>query len=388
MKSYRMTIRACFIGYIVQAIVNNFAPLLFVMFNTAYHIPLNMITLLVTVNFLVQLGVDAASILFIDRIGWRASAILAHVFSSAGLLVMALCPTSYPVLLTAVVLYAIGGGLIEVLISPIMENCPTENKEKAMSLLHSFYCWGHVGVVLLSTAFFAVIGIGNWKYLAIMWSLIPLFNILLFAQVPIPSLTAEGENPGRLGDLLFNKMFWLLIVMMITSGASEQSVSQWASTFAEKALHINKTMGDLTGTMMFAVMMGLSRAIFGKYGEKLELKRYFLGSTVLCICSYLLISVVDNPIINLAGCALCGLSVGIFWPGTISNASVIKPSSTALYALLALAGDVGCSLGPTVTGLVSSLHDDNLKTGILAAAVFPVILLISFYIHTRTTDSK
>ncbi|MBR0385120.1 MAG: MFS transporter [Erysipelotrichaceae bacterium] len=382
MKNYRATIIACFTGFIVQAVINNFMPMLFVHFNSTYGIPFTSITLLISCNFLTQLAVDAASVLFVDRIGYRLSCVLAHLFSASGLLAMAVLPVTFSNLLLAVILYAIGGGLIEVLISPIMENCPTDNKEKAMSLLHSFYCWGHVGVVLITTAFFAVSGIGNWKYLAAIWSVIPLINMIAFTRVPIEPMTSVHEE-SSLKRLFSNRLFWLFIVMMITSGASEHAVSQWASTLAEKTLGISKTLGDLFGPMLFAVFMGISRVIFGNFGEKLDLDRYFLGSVILCTISYLLIAVVPSAAVNLLGCALSGMAVGIFWPGTISNAAILKNEGTALYAFLALAGDIGCSVGPAVVGFVSAGFDNDLHRGILAAVIFPLVLLVSFLIYLR-----
>ncbi len=389
--NYSLTIIACFIGFIVQAITNNFAPLLFVTFESSYQIPLTQITLLVTINFLVQLVVDMSAVLFVDKLGYRTSTIIGHGFSAAGLLTMAFLPevmsSKFAALLIAVIMYAIGSGLIEVLISPIMESCPNDNKEKAMSLLHSFYCWGHVGVVLLSTLYFTVFGIENWKILAIIWSLVPITNIILFSRVPIAPLVEEDQQTISIPELLRNRLFWLFIIMMICSGASEQSVSQWASSFAEKGLQISKTMGDLFGTMMFAILMGTSRAIFGKYGEKLDQHKYMLFSIILCIASYLLISLVPSPIISLLGCGLCGFSVGIMWPGTLSNAAVLKNGGTALYAMLALAGDVGCSAGPTVVGFISDSFNSNLKIGILAAVIFPIILLLSF-LYYRTTIKR
>ncbi len=384
MKTYRATIIACFTGFIVQAIINNFMPMLFVHFNSFYGIPFTSITFLISCNFLTQLAVDAASVLFVDKIGYRLSCIIAHLFSAAGLIAMAVLPVSFSTMLLAVILYAVGGGLIEVLISPIMENCPTDNKEKAMSLLHSFYCWGHVGVVLLSTVYFALFGIRNWKYLAVLWSVVPIVNMIAFSQVPIQPMTAEKENRSALGSLFGNRIFWLFVVMMIASGASEHAVSQWASTLAEKTLGISKTAGDLFGPMLFAVCMGISRVIFGNFGEKLDLSRYYLGSIILCIISYLLISVVPSVAVSIIGCALSGLAVGIFWPGTISNASVLKSQGTALYAFLALAGDIGCSIGPAVVGFVSSSHDNDLHRGILAAIIFPAMLLVSYLMYRKT----
>lgn len=378
---YRKTITACFVGYIVQAIVNNFVPLLFLTFQRTYGIPLSQITLLVTFNFGIQLLVDLLSVGFVDKIGYRASMVIAHVMAAAGLILLTILPevlsSPFAGILIAVMIYAIGGGLLEVLVSPVVEACPSDNKEKAMSMLHSFYCWGHVGVVLLSTLFFSVFGISNWKVLAAVWSLIPLYNAFVFAKVPMAELIEEGEEGLRLRDLFRMKIFWILLIMMICAGASEQAVSQWASTFAEKGLGISKTAGDLAGPMAFAVLMGTSRAFYGKYGDRIQLDKFMIFSSGLCILSYLGIALLPIPLLSLAACAICGLSVGIMWPGSFSKAAAALPKGgTAMFALLALGGDVGCSGGPTVVGMVSSLLEDNLKMGILAGIVFPVLLLL------------
>lgn len=385
---YKKTMYACFVGYIVQAIVNSFVPLLFVTFQETYNIPLTQITLLITVNFVVQLLIDMLSAGFIDRIGYRAAVILAHICAAAGLALLTILPevVSDPFvgILIAVFVYAIGGGLIEVLISPIIEACPTENKESAMSLLHSFYCWGCTGVVLISTIFFTIFGISHWKILTLLWTLLPLANMLLFTKVPIYSLQEEGEKGMNLGELFREKMFWILMLMMVCSGAAEQSVSQWASTFAEKGLGITKSVGDLVGPMLFSILMGLSRLLYGKYGEKLDLDRFMKFSCVLCIVSYLCISFIPVPMVELLGCGLCGFSVGILWPGTFSKAAAaLRRGGTLLFALLALAGDLGCSGGPTLVGFVSSGLGDNLRLGIFAGIIFPVLLLGSLMLGGR-----
>lgn len=388
-QKYQKTIYACFVGYIVQAIVNNFVPLLFLTFEKSYHIPLSQITMLITINFGIQLLVDLLSAGFVDRIGYRVSVVLAHVFAAAGLVGLVLLPEIMPNafagLLVAVFIYALGGGLIEVLISPIVESCPTDNKEKAMSLLHSFYCWGHVGVVLLSTVFFGIFGIANWKILACIWALIPVINAFVFAKAPIAPLIEEGESGMTMLDLCKSKVFWVMMLMMLCAGASEQAVSQWASTFAEKGLGVTKTIGDLAGPMTFAILMGSSRAFYGKFGHKIDLDRFMLGSSVLCIFSYLLIAASPVPFLSLVGCGICGLSVGIMWPGTFSKASVaLKNGGTAMFALLALAGDLGCSGGPTLVGFVSSAAADNLKAGILVAIIFPVVMAVEIILQRRS----
>ena len=386
--SFQRTINACFAGYVVQAVVNNFVPLLFVMFQDSYQIPLSKITLLITVNFVFQLVIDILSAGFIDKIGYKTSVIIAHFCAAAGLISLPVLPEifgdPFVGILVSVMIYAVGGGLLEVLLSPIVEACPTANKEKAMSLLHSFYCWGHMGVVLLSTVFFSVFGISNWKVLALIWALIPVINGIVFFTAPIYSLQEEGEKGLSLKELLSKGVFWVMILLMVCSGASEQAVSQWASTFAEQGLGVSKTIGDLAGPMAFAFMMGLSRLFYGKYGDRIDLDKFMSGSTVLCLVSYLCISFAPFPVLSLAGCAVCGFSVGILWPGSFSKAAAaIKGGGTAMFAFLALAGDLGCSSGPTLAGFVSSHMGDNLKAGILAAIIFPVLMLAGIFLSRK-----
>ena len=391
-NAYQKTMYACFIGYIVQAIINNFIPLLFLTFEKTYHIPLRQITMLITFNFGVQLVVDFLSAGFVDKIGYHISIVTAHICCAAGLVGLVvlprLLPDAFAGLLLSVVIYAIGGGLIEVLVSPIMESCPSENKEKAMSLLHSFYCWGHVGVVLISTGFFALFGIGNWPVMAVFWALVPILNAVLFSRVPIAPLIEEGQEGMTIGQLCRNKVFWILMLMMVCSGASEQGVSQWASTFAEKALGVGKMVGDLAGPMAFAIMMGLARTYYGKFGEKMDLDRFMVYSSILCIVSYLCISLSPSAVVSLIGCAVCGLSVGIMWPGSFSKAAVsLRRGGTAMFALLALAGDVGCSGGPTLVGFVSGLLGEDLKKGILAGTLFPILLVVGILLLRRQKDN-
>lgn len=398
MLQYKHTVRACFVGYVVQAIVNNFAPLLFLTFQAQYGIPLSQITVLITVNFALQLTVDFVSAFFIDKIGYRVSIVAAHAFAAAGLVLMTVLPEIMPSpfagLLIAVMCYAVGGGLLEVLVSPIVEACPTDNKEQAMSLLHSFYCWGSVAVVGLSTLFFALFGTRSWRYLALMWAAVPLANAFVFSKVPIAPLIEDGEKGLSIKELFKNKMFWIFMLLMLCSGASEQAVSQWASTFAERGLGVSKTIGDLTGPMLFSVLMGLSRLIYGKFGGRIKLDSIMLGSGVLCIISYLIITLTGSSVLGLCGVALCGLSVGIMWPGTFSKASAsIKGGGTAMFALLALCGDLGCSGGPTFAGMMASRFGDNLKIGMLCAIVFPavlslIVLIFDFIMPKLKTNRK
>ncbi|MGN0762716.1 MAG: MFS transporter [Aristaeellaceae bacterium] len=377
-QNYNATIYASYLGYVTQAIVNNFAPLLFLIFARDFSLSLTQITAITTVNFAVQLGVDLVSARVVDRIGYRPCIVAAHVFAAAGLVGLALLPhvlPAYTGLMISVVLYAIGGGITEVLISPIVEACPTERKEAAMSLLHSFYCWGHVALVLVTTAFLAVFGEGSWPVLACLWALVPLANIVLFRLVPLADVTA-GHEKLSLGRLLRQPTFWLLLGLMVCAGASEQAMSQWASAFAESGLHISKTLGDLAGPCAFATLMGLARALYGKYADRIPLRGFMLASCALCILCYVVAAWSGNALMAMLGCAICGFSVGIFWPGTFSMAALALPGGgTAMYALMALAGDLGCSGGPTVVGLVADASQGSLQAGLGAAIVFPVLML-------------
>ncbi len=394
MKNYRRTLLACYLGFITQAIVANFAPLLFLTFHNSYNIPLGKIALISTVFFFTQLVVDIFCAKAVDRIGYRKCIVASEVFSAMGLICLAFLPNLLPNpfvgIMISVIIYATGSGLIEVLCSPIVEACPFEHKESVMSLLHSFYCWGSVGVIVLSTLFFAVFGIENWKWIACIWALVPLYNIFNFMTCPIEHLVDEGKGLGIRG-LLKLPLFWISIILMICAGASELSMAQWASAYAESALGLSKTVGDLVGPCLFAIMMGISRIIYGKYGEKISLIKYMIGCGILCLLCYIAASVSGNSMIGLIGCITCGFSVGIMWPGTISISSKKIPmGGTAMFALLAMAGDMGGSVGPGLVGLATQKANDNLRVGILVGCVFPIILILSLFIlnFMRTADKQ
>ena len=387
--NYKATIKASFLGYVVQAVVNNFVPLLFVHMQNEFDIPLAKITILITFNFGLQLLIDLLSTPFVEKIGYRASMLLSNACVIAGLVLLTILPgvTGDPFagILISVCVYAVGGGLQEVLVSPIVEACPTDNKETVMSLLHSAYCWGHVAVVLLSTAFFIVFGIDNWRVLALLWCAVPAADFVMFTKVPITKLEPEeGEAKGSLRVLFSQGFFWVMMLMMLCAGASEQAVSQWSSAFAEKGLGVSKTMGDLLGPMLFALCMVASRTIYGICGSRLDLKKFMKYSVLLCVAAYIVIAVVPDPIIALLGCGLAGFAVGIFWPGTFSTASAgVKGRGTLLFALLALAGDLGCSGGPTFAGLIASAAEGNMRLGIGAAICFPLLMGIGLVLIGR-----
>ena len=380
MKNYKKTKIACYLGFITQAIAANFAPLLFLKFHMDYNISLGNIALISTCFFFTQLVVDLFCAKFVDRIGYRACIVASEVCSALGLVGLAILPdllsNPYMGIIISVITYAIGSGLIEVLCSPIVEACPFENKEATMSLLHSFYCWGAVGTILVSTAFFAIFGIDSWKYLAVLLALVPAINIYNFATCPIEYLVEDGEGMS-IPSLFKTPLFWVAIILMVCSGASELSMAQWASAYAEAALGLSKTMGDLMGPCLFAVAMGISRMLYGKYGEKVNLSKFMLGSGVLCVLCYVLASLFSNPIVGLIGCILCGFSVGIMWPGTLSISSKKFPTGgTAMFALLAMAGDLGGSIGPGIVGRVTQMAGDNIRTGMTVGLIFPVVLVV------------
>lgn len=387
-KKYKRTLYASYLGYVTQAIVNNLAPLLFVTFQREYEISVAQIGFLVTYNFAVQMLVDILAAKYVEKIGYKISIVAAHVFSVIGLTGLGIFPdmagNAYAGLLAAITIYAIGGGLIEVLVSPIVQALPMDEKSSAMSLLHSFYCWGHVMVVILSTVYFNVAGVENWRILAGLWAIVPFINIFIYAGAPIKVLVEKGEALP-IKKLFTMKLFWVFFLLMICSGAAEQAMSQWASYFAESGLKVSKTMGDLMGPCMFAILMGASRTFYGVKGEKIPLKKFITISSFLCAVSYLLAVFAPISVLSLLGCALCGLSVGIMWPGVFSLAAAYCPQGgTAMFAFFALAGDIGCSGGPSVVGAVSSAFGENLKAGLLVAIIFPVILmLVVSRLHSR-----
>ncbi len=391
-KNYKKTLTACYLGFITQAIAANFTPLLFLKFHNDYNIPLKKIALISTAFFLTQLIVDVLCAHFADRIGYRKCVVASELYSAAGLIGLAFLPElfsdPFTGIIISVIIYAIGSGLIEVLCSPIVEACPFEHKEAVMSLLHSFYCWGSVGVILISTLFFAVFGIGSWKWLACLWAIIPIYNIYNFAKCPIEHLTEDGKGM-KINRLFRIPLFWLAIILMICSGASELSMSQWASAYVESALGLSKSTGDLAGPCMFAVTMGISRMIYGKYGSKLNLIKFMMGSGCLCLLCYMAASLSNEPMIGLAGCIICGFSVGIMWPGTISICSErISAGGTAMFALLAMAGDLGGAFGPGLVGNIAQNANNNLQKGMLAGCIFPLVLIISLLILKNLRRDK
>ncbi len=392
-KNYKKTLIACYLGFVTQAISANFTPLLFLTFKSTYGITLEKIAMIPLVFYLTQLFIDLVATKYADKIGYRTCVVASQVLSAVGLVLMAILPEVLPVpfigILISVVLFAIGSGLIEVLVSPIVEACPFENKDGMMSLLHSFFCWGSTGVILGSTLFFSVFGLENWKILAFIWALVPLYNAYNFITCPIERLIEDGKSMG-IRKLLKTPIFCLMIILMICAGASEATMTQWTSAFAESAIGISKTIGDIAGPCLFAVFMGIARMIYGKFSTKLDLNKVMLACAIACVACYLLASLSTLPILGLAGCALCGLAVGIMWPGTISISSQNCPrGGTAMFAFLALAGDLGAAVSPTMVGTISEMAGGNLKTGLFAATVFPIVLVCGLLVlKLRVSKAK
>ncbi len=376
------TIAAGYIGYMTQALSINFAPLLFITFEESFGISLGKISLLIAISFITQLTIDGLAAEFSNHLNTRAVTVAGHLCSAAGMILFSFLPSILPDpfigLVIPTVLAAVGGGIIEVLISPIVEACPTKEKSSAMSLLHSFYSWGSVATVFLSTLFFSTAGIGNWRILAALWSIVPLTGAVMFSLVPIYELKAEeNSSDGKHSrSLLRSGIFWIFFLMMFCSGASEMAMAQWASSFAETGLGVTKALGDLLGPGMFAVCMGSTRVFYAMMSKRIKLPVFFALSAAFCAIAYLIAALSPLPLISLLGCALCGLSVGIMWPGTYSLATVAIPyGGVRMFALLALAGDLGCTVGPSVTGFVADIAGDNLKTAFICSVIFPAVML-------------
>ena len=390
---YRLTFLACYLAYIVQAMVNNFAPLLFVTFHTTYSIPLDQIALLISINFGTQLVMDLVSAWVVDRIGYRCASLIAHFTAAVGIAGLGIFPSVFPTpfvgLVCASMLYAIGGGVIEVVVSPMVEACPSPRKAATMSMLHSFYSWGQLVAVLLSSLFFAVFGIANWRILAFIWAALPLLNGIFFLFVPIVEPGADPEKEKTpIRSLLRTRLFWVFVLLMVCSGAAELSVCQWASAFLETTIGLDKAVGDLAGICLFSVLMGTSRMIYGFFSEKLPLFRFMLVSGLLCVLAYVAVSFSPSPVVVLIGLALCGFSVGIMWPGTYSIAAKEIPGGgTAMFALLALAGDLGCTSGPSLVGLVANAHGGNLSVGLAVTMAFPTLFCIGMLLLSRHRKS-
>ena len=393
--SSKHTIAASYVGYATQALVINFSPLLFITYEHTYGISLSLIGLLIAISFITQLAIDALAAKFESRLNIRATVVGGHICAVLGMISFAflpdILPNAYVGLVIATVLAAIGGGVIEVFISPIIEACPTKEKSAAMSLLHSFYSWGSAATILLSTVFFATVGIEHWRVLACLWAILPATGAIMFAFVPIYNLESDDDESAEHGEhsLLRSGLFWIFFAIMFCAGAAEMAMSQWASSFAESGLGVDKTLGDLLGPLSFAVFMGSARVFYAFFGKKIKLTAFFTASAILCTLSYLIAALSQIPLLSLLGCALCGLSVGIMWPGTYSLATArIDFGGVRMFALLALAGDIGCTAGPAIAGAVAELFGNDLQISFAVSAIFPLSILALMPFVILLTDRK
>ena len=379
-KSYKSTKIACYVGFVVQAIINNFLPLLFIIFNTEYHLNYEQLGRLLFINFFVQLVVDALTPLVVKRVGYRGAAIACHGLAAVGLCLLGILPKLFPTniyscLVAAIIVYASGSGIIEVCISPIVEMLPGDKKGADMAFSHSFYCWGQMFTVLVSTLLIFIIGQRHWHFIPMLWAIIPLYNMLNFTRVPI--VEQPEESVSKTASTLFkNRDFWIFIIVMICAGASEITMAEWASIFTQQALGVSKTVGDLLGPCAFAVCMGSGRVIFGLLDGKFNPKKALILNNILCVLCYTGVAVLKQPALSLVACALCGFSVSLSWPGTYSmSARHFANGGTLMFSVLALSGDLGCSIGPWIMGIVA--NNTNLQTGFLVSAIFPAIMVIA-----------
>ncbi len=395
--TYKNTLYACYIGYITQAIVVNFMPILFVVFNEDYNISLSSLGTLVLINFVAQIITDIIATRSVDRLGFRRSAVPAHVLSALGLIMFGVLPSvmsnTYIALVISVITFSVGGGLIEVVVSPIVEALPADDNSASMSLLHSFYCWGQLAVVLITTLIIKIFGYGVWKILSVLWAVVPIVNIFMFLKVPLPETCEETRVPIK--RLIKENGFVIGLILMLGAGAAEQTMAQWVSLFAQKGLGVTKVVGDLLGPCLFALFMAVGRMWYGIKGDKLDLKKALLGCSILCIVCYAVTVFSKNPLLSLIFCALTGFSVSLMWPGTLSyNAACFKNGGAAMFGMMAIFGDIGCSIGPWLAGIVSdnaqkldvlisysqtsgvSPEQLGLKAGIFVGIIFPVIMLL------------
>lgn len=403
--TYKHTTYACYRGYITQAIINNLAPLFFYIFHTSFNINYEQLGFLIIANFSTQLLADLWATKYADRIGYRKCMIAAHGLGFIGFILLGTLPlilsNVYAGLIISVIVYGFGGGLLEVIVSPIIEALPSKNKEGSMSLLHSYYCWGQMSVVFISTFIIWILGSDMWYVLPLLWSLFPLYNMFKFAHVPILPLVEEGKGM-RIKELFSSSSFYLFIVLMICAGASELTMSQWSSFFAEKGLGVPKLIGDLLGPGLFALYMAIGRVMYGIWGNRIPIKKTLIISSLLCVISYLFTVFSPYPLLALISCSFTGITVALMWPGTFSlSAAKFPRGGTLMFGILAICGDIGCSMGPWLTGKISDYYTMNniipnilpsqnldieqvaIRIGLLVAIIFPFVIFIGLLLTKK-----
>lgn len=378
--SQKLTITACLTGFVVQAIVINYSPLLFLTFENELGISMAKISLLISISFITQLLMDLTASRLPHLFSKRVTIVMGQVCAALGLMGIALLPSVLPPyvgLIIGTTVASVGGGIIEVTGNPVIESCNIKNKHAILTFMHSCYCWGVVLTVLLSTVFFYLLGTEHWRLLTCLWAAIPACNAVLFAIAPLGEITAAPDRSKRKRSAFRTFTFWALIVLMLCAGAAEQVMAQWASSFAEMGLGVDKTMGDILGPCAFALLMGLARLLYAKFSTKIDLSKCMIATSVLCIVGYLLSAFSPFPALSLVGCAVCGFSVGLMWPGTLCIATEeIPDGGVKMFALLALAGDAGCAIGPSAAGWIAGALGDDLKIAFALSAVFPLLIIV------------
>ncbi len=388
MLSYTYTKIACYIGFFVQAIACCFLPLLFVVFQESYNISYEKLGRLMFVCFAIQIFVDFISVKLVKKLGYRLLAVTSQVFAVLGFLALAFLPKIIPAYIgitCAVVIYSVGSGLIEVIISPIMEYLPTKNKSGNMALLHSFFCWGQVFVVIVTTLLIKFLGRNNWFYIAGFWAIIPLIVLIMFCIVPI--IQPKEQHSGDFKKLFHTPLFILMFLIMFLSGASEMTVGNWMSAFTEQSLHLPKLVGDLLGPCLFAACMGIGRVVFSLFGDNVKMERVLLYFSIFTTIAYLILALSKNPVISLVFGVLVGFGVSVMWPGTLSfGAKKNYGGATTMFALLALFGDLGCSFGPWATGVVAD--KSGLNNAFLFGTLFPFSMVVILILLNRKKAKK
>lgn len=376
--SYKATKISCYAGIANQAVIVNFAPLLFVVFARNFGLTMSQLASIITVNFVAQIIVDVLGVKYISKIGYRKILVSSQITSAIGFILMGILPfimDPYWGIIIATICYAIGSGLTEVILSPVIEALPGEGKVSSMTFLHSFYCWGHLYTVLFATLYFNIFGVENWRYLSFYWALLPIITAFVFMKAPIVTLDEKVKEKTRLRDIFSSLTFWIFMILMVSSGAGEQSMAQWASMFAQESLKVSKNVGDILGPSIFALTMAISRILYGKIGEKMGIEKSLILYAGLGIFSFLTATVFKNPYINLLGCGICGFSLGVMWPVVLSfGAKKFPAGGTAIFALFSVAGDIGCSFGPELVARVTEIT--TFKTGLMSGAIFPATILI------------
>lgn len=396
-KSYQLTTISCFVGIFCQAVSSNITAILFIPLMTLYGLSYVHLGLLVGINFTTQVLVDIIASRLVDRYGFRVFVLPSDILAVIGLVLFGLTPVLFDNILTGLVfstiIFSASCGLQEVMLSPIVNAIPHNDKGPAMALMHSFYAWGQVATIIITTLFLFFFGIENWQVIVFLWALVPLVNFFMFLAAPFPGVIHENQRM-TMRDLIL-KPFYLVALLAIMGGAATELVmNQWSSTFSEKVLELPKVTGDILGMCGFAVFLGLGRVLYGRYGSKINMNNVLVGSAAAAVVCYIAVAISPLPAISLAACAVCGLAASLLWPGTLVITAEKYPLAGAwIFAILAAAGDIGAASGPFAAGVITDLTRQMpsilqfaaslqllpdqfaIRIAILLSAIFPLFTL-------------